>query len=114
MDKASGGEGSHPEARQSGNEIQLFPKFWLLDAKTKDFVFAHEIGHYVLGQHSLVKLIEDLAHLKVDAWDTSKLPYGQTNMDEAFADCFAAYHLEHEELKRRYPEWEIVVHGIAG
>ena len=67
VDKVGGG-GSHPEARQAGSEIQLFPKFWNLDAKTKEFVFTHEIGHYVLAhQYSLAKLIQDLSEQGIDA-----------------------------------------------
>lgn len=114
VDKSSGGGGAHPEARQAGNEIHLYPKFWHLDAKTRDFVFAHEIGHYVLSEHGLSRLIETLGKHGIDPWDSSSLPYGQGNMDEAFADCFAAYFLDHGELKQRYPAWEAVVHGIAG
>ena len=113
VDKAAG-TGSHPEARQSGNEIGIYPKFWHLDAQQRDFVFAHEIGHYVLSQHSPMQLIADLDDLGVDAWDVSQLPYGQHNMDEAFADCFASYYFGHAELKQRYPEWASVIQRIVG
>jgi len=113
VDKSSGGSGSHPEARQAGNEIQLYPKFWKLDEKTRDFVFAHELGHWRLSEYGLSRLVSDLAEVDVDPWDTANLPYGQFNMDEAFADCFAAYFLEAVELKRRYPMWVKVLDKIV-
>lgn len=108
------GAGAHPEARQIGEEIQLYPKFWALDGQTRDFVFAHEIGHYVLSRHGLSKLIEALNKQGVDPWDTSALPFGQGNMDEAFADSFATYFLDRSELKNRYPQWDAVVHATVG
>lgn len=112
VDKASGGGGSHPEARQAGREIQLYPKFWKLDDQTKDFVLAHEIGHYVLSEYGLSKLIANLGELGIDPWDSSNLPFGQGNMDEAFADSFATHFLDTSELKRRYPEWAKVVEKV--
>jgi len=112
VDKTSGGGGSHPEARQTGQEIQLYPKFWKLDPKTRDFVFAHEIGHWQLSEYGLAKLIASLGELGVDPWDSSNLPFGQFNMDEAFADCFATYFLDPSELKSRYPAWEAVVEKV--
>jgi hypothetical protein len=114
IDKASGGAGGHPEARQHGREIQLFPKFWKLDPKTRDFVFAHEIGHYVQSEYGGTKFLEAAQSLGIDPWDTPNLPYGQFNQDEAFADCFAAYHLERAELRSRYPQWESLVEAVMG
>jgi len=114
MDKASGGSGTHGEARQHGNEIWLFPKFWKLDPKTRDFVFAHELGHYALSEYGLSKFIAQAETLGVDLWDTASLPFGQHNMDEAFADSFASFHLEPGELKRRYLSWEPLVLVVKG
>jgi hypothetical protein len=108
-----GGSGSHPEARQAGDEVHLFPKFWHLDARTRDFVFAHELGHYVLSKFGLNRLIEVLGKLGVDPWDVSGLPFGQSNMDEAFADSFATHFLDPSELKQRYPAWESAVQEVA-
>lgn len=112
-DKASGGGGTHGEARQDGSEIWLFPKFWKLGARERDFVFAHEIGHWVLSDYGLRKAIENASKLGLDLWDSPNLPYGQFNMDEAFADCFAAYHLDRAELKQRYPLWESLVELVS-
>jgi len=101
----SGAHG-HPEARQQGSEIWLFPKFWALDKATRDFVMAHEIGHLTLTQSGgLPKLLQAGANLGLDLWDTLSLPFGQGNMDEAFADSFATYYLSRQELARRYPLW---------
>jgi GNAT superfamily N-acetyltransferase len=111
--KTSGGSSSHPEARQSGSEVWLFPKFWDLDPKTRDWVFAHELGHFVQGERaSGTEFLDRAKEQGIDPWDTTNLPYGQFNMDEAFADCFAAYHLEPAELRRRYPRWEKLVIAI--
>ncbi len=108
VDKDGTGNTSHPEARQVGRDVQLFPKFWKLDVATRDCVFAHELGHFVLGQYGLAKLIADLQAEGVDAWDSSALPFGQGNMDEAFADSFASYFLD-QDVQRRYPAWAAAV-----
>ncbi len=106
VSKSSGGASSHPEARQHGDEVWLFPKFWALDGQTRHWVFAHELGHYVQGQLAGgTKFLDLAAKHGIDPWDTNALPYGQLNMDEAFADCFAARFLEPVELRRRYPAW---------
>lgn len=109
VSKAASGSGSHPEARQHGNEIWIFPKFWQHDEKLRDWIMTHELGHYVLSRKEIGWYVPAAAALGVDVWDSSSLPYGQFNMDEAFADCFAAYHLERQELKSRYPQWLQIV-----
>jgi hypothetical protein len=104
------------EATQRLGEIWLLPKFWELEDEIKDFVFAHEIGHYVLseGISEPLWLVEALKLQGIDAWDASSLPFGQFNMDEAFADSFATYFIDETELKRRYPGWHTVVRqGVA-
>jgi len=106
-------KGSHQEASQQGDSIQLYPKFWLLDAEGRDFVLAHEIGHWMLDVYGIAKLIEDLNKLGVDPWELSQLPFGWHNMDEAFADSFATYFFNRSELRQRYPEWDAVVHAIV-
>lgn len=111
LDK-TGGSGSHPEARQHGREVHLYPKFWGLDAKSRDFVFAHEIGHAVLSDFGLSKMVDALAAVGVDAWDAGALPFGQFNMDEAFADCFASYMVD-GDTQRRYPAWAKVIEQAA-
>ena len=114
LDKASGGTGPHGEARQHGNEVWLFPKFWKLNFETRDFVFAHEIGHFALSAYGLQKAIGVAQDLGVDPWDSSSLPFGQFNMDEAFADCFASYHLDRSDLKSKAPAWVPIVEAVLG
>jgi hypothetical protein len=109
VEKAQGSSSGHGEARQHGNEIWLFPKFWDLDLKIQDFVLAHEIGHYVQSQKPGTWLMNLGKEHGVDVWDTRSLPFGQFNQDEAFADSFASYFLEPGELRRRYPAWIIFV-----
>jgi hypothetical protein len=89
----------------------LFPKFWSHDAKLRDWIFTHEIGHYVLAQNN-AKARAAADRLGIDPWDTPNLPYGQFNFDEAWADCFAAYYLERQELKGRYPKWFELVEAV--
>lgn len=107
--KSGTGSGSHPEARQFGDEIWLYPKFWRLDSQTRDWVMTHELGHYVRGRRPLQWLIDTAARFGVDVWDSDSLPFGQFNMEEAFAESFAAYSLERSDLKSRYPAWVKIV-----
>jgi hypothetical protein len=113
IEKAAGSSAGHGEARQHGDEIWLFPKFWDLDQKTRDFVLAHEIGHYMLSRKPSTWLMDLGAKNGVDVWDTASLPFGQFNQDEAFADSFASYYLEPGELHRRYPAWVPFVEAVA-
>lgn len=110
LDKPSG-SGIHPEARQSGDDVWLFPKFWNLDSGTKDFVFTHELGHLFLSNFGLSKFITLLQKEGIDPWDSSSLPFGQHNMDEAFADCFASYFLDND-VSKRYPKWGDILKSI--
>lgn len=113
VSKTSGEARSHPEARQHADEIWLFPKFWDLDDQVRDWVFMHELGHYAQGRlASGTKFLDVAARHGIDPWDTSALPYGQFNMDEAFADSFAARFLEPAELRRRYPNWAALLDAI--
>ena len=106
FNKSDSGPGKgHPWASQRGDDIHLFPKFWELDAKTRDFAFAHELGHWVSTQLGLSKLIEIANSLGIDPWNTNALPYGQFNMEEAFAETFADVHLNQSEARKRYPQW---------
>ena len=102
-------QGREPEAEQRGDEIWVGPKFWHLPAKTRDFVLAHEIGHFVKSRKSTKALIDMAQTLGIDLWQADQLPYGQYNMEEAFADCFAAYFTNKQELHSRYPAWETLV-----
>lgn len=108
--KSGSGSSGHGEARQHGREIWIFDKFWKLDRKTQDFVMAHEVGHYVLSEFGLSKFIQEAASLGVDVWDN--LPFGQFNMEEAFADSFASYFTAPGELKSRYPQWLALVEKV--
>lgn len=103
--ESTGGSGSHGEARQAGNDILIFPKFWNLPPETQDFVLAHEIGHWVLSSSGGATRLLELARGEgVDLWDLNNLPFAQFNMDEGFADSFASYFTD-GDVKRRYPQW---------
>jgi len=98
----------HPEADQHLGKINLYPKFWRLDAGAQAFAFAHEIGHWVHSEIGLSKMISIASDLGIDMWDSPNLPYGQNNMQEAFADTFSSYFTD-GEVKRRYPAWATLV-----
>jgi len=102
--------GSHPAGfDELRGEIQFFPAFWRLDEATRDFVFAHEIGHYIsekLGRAWLRKKLRDHG---VRLEEMRVFPFEQPNATEAFADCFATYFLFRRELHGRYPAWEAVI-----
>lgn len=109
----SEGTGSrHPEAEVAGGKIHLYPKFDRLSPDQQDFVFAHEVGHAVLDQKGLPSLVTDAEALGIDVWDTAKLPFGQSNMHEAFAEAFASYHTDGEVVSR-YPAWAKLVKQYA-
>jgi len=103
--EVSGGGGSHPEARQQGRSIKIYPKFWDLDFEAQTWVMAHEIGHYFLSEYGYRKYTAKAPEYGIDVWDTPSLPYGQFNAEEAFADAFAALFLNPSELKSRYAPW---------
>lgn len=108
------GAGAHPEARYSHRGIELYPKFWSLGTSAQDFVFAHEVGHHVRERWSTQGFVDAAAELGVDVWDAAALPFGQVNMDEAFADAFASYFTD-GDVKARYPAWtEIVRRAVGG
>jgi len=110
-EREQGGSAGHGEARQHGDEVWLFPKFWTHDKGVQDFVLAHEVGHWVKSDFGGREFIALANGLGIDPWDSSALPFGQFNMDEAFADCFASYHTDKDVL-RRYPEWARLVEAV--
>ncbi len=100
-----GGSGAHGEARQAGSDILIFPKFWGLPDQVRDFVFAHEVGHWVLSsQGGVQSLLEKGYRSGVDLWDAAQLPFGQANMEEGFADALASYFIG-GDVRRRHPLW---------
>lgn len=111
VEKAAGG--SHPEASTMSRWIEVYPKFWkLLDDPARDFVVAHELGHWVIGEYGLSDLTSLARSVGVDVWDRDSLPFSAINFDEAFADSFAEYHLNRAELVRRHPLWDRIVAAV--
>lgn len=108
LDREQGWSANHGEARQHGDEVWLFPKFWELPLSVRDFVVAHEIGHWVKSSFGGLEFIKLAESLGLDPWDSDSLPFGQFNMDEAFADSFASYHTD-GDVNRRYPLWAQLV-----
>jgi hypothetical protein len=112
LEKGYGGDSGHPEASLRLREIHVFPKFWRHDDGVRDFIMAHEIGHWVLGEYGYAKYLRLAADYGVDPWDTLSLPFGQHNGEEAFADSFASYYVD-GDVKRRYPEWASIVKAVV-
>jgi len=111
-ERDSGGSAGHGEAQQHGDEVWVFPKFWGHPLGVQDFVMAHEIGHWVKSTHAFGSDFMDAARsVGVDPWDTLNLPFGQFNMEEAFADSFASYYTD-GDVKRRYPAWTQLVEVV--
>lgn len=112
VEKAAGG--FHPEASTTPRWIEVYPKFWgLIDNSARDFVVAHELGHWVLGEYGLSNLVPLARSVGVDVWDRGSLPFSAINFDEAFADSFAEYHLNRTELARRHPLWDRIVAAVS-
>jgi hypothetical protein len=100
------------EASFTSKGVELYPKFWTLDAMGRDFALTHEIGHSVESAAGLSGLIKAAEALGIDPWDTANLPFGQFKMTEAFADSFASYHLD-GDVQRRYPLWATLVEVLS-
>lgn len=104
------GTGSRePWASQVGDDIYLYQKFWELRPKERDHAFAHELGHWVSTQVGTSKLVSLANEVGIDPWDSGSLPYGQFNMEEAFAESFAEVHLNPVGARREQPLWARLV-----
>lgn len=110
-EREQGGSAGHGEARQHGDEVWLFPKFWQHTREVQDFVLAHEVGHWVKSEFGGREFIALAESKGIDPWDSPNLPFGQFNMDEAFADAFASYYTD-GDVKRRYPAWAQLVEAV--
>lgn len=108
-----GGRSGHGQASVQQGNIFLHAPFWDLTLDVQDFVFAHEIGHWILDAFGLGDFIREAEALGVDPWDTPNLPFAQHNMHEAFADSFASYFTD-RDVQRRYPEWAALVEKVYG
>lgn len=102
-----------PEARTVGTTIHIYPKYWLLGMDAQDFVFAHEVGHVMMGRISTMTLIDTAKDYGVDVWDTDDLPFSAINMEEAFCDAFATFVLDPTHLRHRYPKWMDIIKDLV-
>ena len=74
------GDSGHPEARQTGDKILVFPKFFDRTKDQKVFILLHELGHWFRQEN--VELADVMG----------------------FADAFATMLYDEGELKKRYPK----------
>lgn len=107
---AAWGGGRVPEATYDARgRVLLYPRFWTLTRSEQDWILAHELGHHVESQIGLSGLHVAMTALGLDPWDVASFPYAQVRSDEAFAECFAAYHLDPSDLLRRHARWADLV-----
>ncbi len=89
----------HPEASYHGGIVSVFEKFADLPSRSaKRHVLLHELGHWYRDQFLE---LSDIA-----AWspeDPFFKTYGTPNFEEAFAECFAAFHTDPGHLKSNHP-----------
>jgi hypothetical protein len=96
--RRDGSAAGHPEARQQGNEVWVFPKFFAQDAGTRRHVLAHELGHWFRQEH--VELRD------IMGWEPGEGyfdVFGSPNSEEGYAEAFAVYLTQPSELRQRYP-----------
>ena len=95
------------EARQQtifgAQGIVFGPKFFRLSIGHRDLVLVHEIGHWVSGKVGLAEWIRRAGDYGIDPWDAGSLPWGEMNMEEAFAESFAVATMGHD---KRWTEWQ--------
>jgi hypothetical protein len=87
------------EATQKPDGIHLGPKFFKLDSKTKRSVLTHELGHWYRDKF--------LSLSDIMGWEPGEGFYdlfGAGNSEEGFAEAFAVFLINPNEVKKRYPE----------
>ena len=112
VDMVDGGDGTargtHPEAEVLPRKIVFYDKFWAQkDQKLRDWMVAHELGHWAL--HATVGLSGIMD--RVDLFND--LPFGQDSGEEAFAECFASYFLD-GDVQKKFPAWASTVEFVYG
>lgn len=90
--------------------IQVGSKFMRLPDRQRDAILVHEIGHWVSTKVGLAGWLKEANRMGIDPWDTESLPWGQFNMEEAFAESFMVAVLEHD---KRWPEWQKLALSVA-
>ncbi len=95
----------------SGKEaIVVGPKFRALSRDSQDWVLIHEIGHWVSSEVGLQTWVKAAQSRGLDPWDQTTLPWGQYNMEEAFAETFVVAMAGHDN---RWPEWQSFVKAMG-
>lgn len=97
--EAGSGPGSHPEARQHGDQVWVFPKFFAHGSEWKRHALAHELGHWFRQEHVELK--------DIMGWEPGEGYYdvfATPNAEEGYAEAFAVYLTKPSELRQRYPQ----------
>lgn len=96
IEKQKGGQ--HPEAQQKYNVIEIYPKFFDHNISVQKWIIAHELGHWFRENNiNLSKIIgwEEGENFKI---------YHLQNSEEGFAEAFASFLFDPNDLKNKYPE----------
>jgi hypothetical protein len=88
----------HPEASYKYGTITLYPKYSKLPKPQRTHVIYHELGHWFRDE--FVPLNE------IMGWEEGEnfFIYSMPNSDEGFAEAFAIYFTDPNDLKKKYPE----------
>lgn len=91
-----GGEGVGAVSRHGGGVV-VRDAFYALDKPRKDYALAELAGRWLLGWHLGPKFLGGYV-------SESDLPFGASDLEQAFATCFARYVVLGDDL-HEHPEW---------
>lgn len=96
-------------ANQSRSVIKIYDRFFDHTLKVQRHILAHELGHWHREHH--VKLSD------IMGWEGGEGfygVYGMPNVEEGYAEAFAAYLINPSDLKTKYPENWSFLKGQVG
>lgn len=75
-------------------------------------VLLHEIGHAFLAWYGLSNLMKMGYKYNIDVFDTTNLPFGENNFDEAFSQMVSLIIMKDKKVKSMYPVWYEMINNI--
>ena len=90
--------GDHEAEYQLGKGIILYNKFYTYPKPMQKWILAHEFGHWFRE--------ENIPLSDIMGWEEGEnfQILSRENSDEGFAEAFAVFFYEPNDLKKRYPE----------
>ena len=106
------------EGQYRSGEILIGSKFFKLsDEAAQDHVLWHELGHAVSDKAGFPAWVAKAPEFGVDVWDTTALPLGNFNSEEAMAETLAVLFQEDRvgmgHLRKRFPGWIDLARWVA-